>query len=82
MVRHPAPSLLSGTFSRSDLFVVVFCVVDDWMKNRFGQANAPRKGRGPRADEFADSQVLTVLLVGELCHCQRERAWLRQVRAS
>ena len=82
MVAHPAPSLLSGTFSRSDLFVVVYCLVDDWMKERFGQANAPRKRRGPRPDEFSDSEVLTVVLVGELCHCQRERAWLRQVRAS
>jgi hypothetical protein len=26
--------------------------------------------------------VLTVLLVGELCQVKRERAWLRQVRAS
>ncbi len=82
MVRHPAPFLLSATFSRTDLFVVVYCLVDDWMRNRFGQANAPRKRRGPRQNEFADSEVLTVLLVGELCHSQRERAWLRQVRAS
>jgi hypothetical protein len=52
------------------------------MKESFGQSNAPRKGRGPRQDEFSDSEVLTVLLVGELCHCLRERAWLRQVRAS
>jgi hypothetical protein len=82
MVVHPAPSLLSGNFSRTDLFVVVFCIVDDWMKERFGKSNAPRKGRGPRPDEFADSEVLTILLVGELCHLRRERAWLRQVRAS
>jgi hypothetical protein len=82
MVAHPAPSLLSGNFSRTDLFVVVFCIVDDWMKERFGQSNAPRTGRGPRQDEFADSEVLTIVLVGELCHSGRERAWLRQVRAS
>ena len=82
MVAHPAPSLLSGNFSRTDLFTTVFCIVDDWMKHSFGQSNAPRKGRGPRQDEFADSEVLTVLLVGELCHCLREHAWLRQVRAS
>ena len=84
MTRHPSPLLLSGNFSRGDLFLAVFCLVDDWMKERFGQSNAPRphKGRGPRADEFADSEVLTVLLVGELCHVQRERAWLRQVRGS
>ena len=84
MVLHPSPLLLSGNFSRSDLFLVVFCLVDDWMKECFGSANAPRphKGRGPRAGEFADSEVLTLLLVGELCHVERERAWLRQVRAS
>jgi hypothetical protein len=82
MKAHPAPQLLSGTFSRLDLFVTVFCVVDDWMKEQFGQSNAPRRRRGPRPDEFADSEVLSVLIVGELCHCPRERAWLRQVRGS
>jgi hypothetical protein len=62
MVAHPALSLLSGNFSRNDLFTTVFCLVDDWMKERFGQSNAPRKGRGPRQDEFADSEVLTALV--------------------
>jgi hypothetical protein len=52
------------------------------MHARFGGSNAPRKRRGPRPGEFSDAEVLTVLLVGELCHCRRERAWLRQVRAS
>jgi hypothetical protein len=82
MITHPSLPLLSGSFSREDLFLVVYCVVDDWLHARFGSANAPRARRGPGADEFADTEVLTVLLVGELCHCRRERAWLRQVRAS
>jgi len=79
---HPSLALLSDSFTREDLFLVVYCLVDDWTKVRYGSANAPRKRRGPRADEFSDAEVLTVLLVGELCHCPRERAWLRQVRAS
>lgn len=82
MITHPSLSLLSTPFSREDLFLVVYCVVDDWMHARFGSANAPRARRGPGAGEFTDAEVLTVLLVGELCHCRRERAWLRQVRAS
>lgn len=82
MIRHPSLPLLSATFSREDLFLVVYCVVDDWFRARFGRANAPRARRGPRAHEFSDAEVVTVLLVGELCHCPRERAWLRQVRAS
>ncbi len=84
MICHPAVSLLSHEFSRADLFLVVFCLVDDWMKQRFGASSAPRpgNGRGPKPDEFADSEVVTVLLVGEMCHVRRERAWLRQVRAS
>lgn len=82
MITHPSLPLLSATFSREDLFLVVYCVIDDWLHARFGSANAPRARRGPSADEFADAEVLTVLLVGELCHCRRERAWLRQVRAS
>jgi hypothetical protein len=82
MVTHPSLPLLSATFSREDLFLVVYCVIDDWLHARFGSANAPRARRGPRPDEFSDAEVLTVLLVGELCHCRRERAWLRQVRAS
>jgi hypothetical protein len=82
MIAHPSLSLLSTPFSREDLFLVVYCVVDDWMHARFGRANAPRARRGPSEGEFSDAEVLTVLLVGELCHCRRERAWLRQVRAS
>ena len=82
MIRHPSLSLLSPPFSREALFLVVYCVVDDWMHARFGSANAPRARRGPRDGEFTDAEVLTVLLVGELCHCRREHAWLRQVRAS
>jgi DDE family transposase len=82
MIAHPSLSLLSHTFSREDLFLVVYCLIDDWLHARFGTSNAPRRRRGPRSDEFSDAEVLTVLLVGELCHCRRERAWLRQVRAS
>jgi len=82
MLVHPSLTLLSASFTREDLFLVVYCLTDDWMKVRYGSANAPRRGRGPRADEFSDAEVLTVLLVGELCHCRREHAWLRQVRAS
>jgi hypothetical protein len=82
MVAHPALQVLSGTFSREDLFLVIYCLVDDWMHARFGGSNAPRRRRGPRKEEFSDAELLTVLLVGELCHCRRERAWLRQVRGS
>lgn len=82
MIRHPSLSLLSSSFCREDLFLVVYCVVDDWMHVRFDSPNAPRSRRGPSGSEFSDAEVLTVLLVGELCHCRRERAWLRQVRAS
>ncbi len=82
MVLHPSLTLLSDTFSRTDLFLVVYCLVDDWMKARYGSSNAPRRRRGPRSDEISDAEVLTLLVVGELCHCFREQAWLRQVRAS
>lgn len=82
MIAHPAATLLSHGFDRADLFLAVYCVVDDWMKQQFGGSNAARRRRGPRAGEITDSEVLTILLVGELCHVTRERAWLRQVRAS
>jgi hypothetical protein len=82
MLAHPSLSLLSHSFSREDLFLVLYCLVDDWMHVRFGRSNAPRRRRGPRRGEFSDAEVLTVILVGELCHCPRERAWLRQLRAS
>jgi hypothetical protein len=82
MYAHPSLTLLSGNFSRADLFLVVYCTVDDWLQARYGHSNAPRARRGPQAAEFSDAEVLTVLLVGELCHCPREHAWLRQVRAS
>lgn len=82
MFVHPAVLSLSHPFSREDLFVVVYCLIDDWMHRLFGSSNAPRKRRGPTHAQFADSEVLTVLLVGELCQVTRERAWLRQVRAN
>jgi hypothetical protein len=82
MLTHPAVLSLSHNLSREDLFVVVYCLVDEWMQRCYGSSNLPRKRRGPRQEEFADSEVLTILLVGELCQCKRERAWLRQVRAS
>ena len=82
MIAHPTVLLLSHNFSREDLFLVIYCLVDDWMHQCYGSSNLPRKRRGPRQTEFTDSEVLTILLVGELCQCHRERAWLRQVRAS
>jgi Transposase DDE domain len=82
MYKHPSLSQLSPNFSRNDLFLVVFCLVDDWMKLRYQSSNAPRKQRGPRPCEFTDSETLTLLIMAELCQCHRERAWLRQVRAS
>lgn len=82
MYKHPSLDPLSPNFSRTDLFTVVFCLIDDWMKQRHQSSNAPRKHRGPRPNEFTDSETLTILLMGELCQCPRERTWLRQVRAS
>ena len=48
MLTHSSLSLLSHTFSRTDLFTAVFCLVDDWMKQRYQSPNAPRKRRGPQ----------------------------------
>lgn len=81
MFAHPALQLLSGAFSREDLFLVVFCLVDDWMRARYGQSNLPRR-HGPAPTGSTDSELLTICLVGELCGVSRERAWLRQVRGS
>lgn len=81
MIAHPAVFSLSHIFSREDLFLVVFCLVDDWMHQHYGASNLPRR-RGPVPETVADSEVLTIVLVGELCQVKRERAWLRQVRAS
>jgi hypothetical protein len=53
-----------------------------WMTlliKKYGSSNLPRETQAP---DFTDSEVLTVMLVGELCHAPREEAWLRQVRAS
>lgn len=82
MLKHPSLGILSPNFTRADLFLVVFCLVDDWMKQRYGSSNKPRKTHGPGHHEIADSEVITLLLVGQLCRCPREQAWLRQVRAN
>jgi hypothetical protein len=82
MIKHPSIELLSPQINRDDLFLVVFCIVDDWMHKQYSSSNMPRSHRGPRDDEFSDSETLAIILVGELCHVNRERAWLRQVRSS
>lgn len=82
MFIHDAAPLLSHNFSRTDLFLVVYCMVDSYMKRRYGRSSAPRRSRQPKSNEIADSEVMTIILVGELCHAKRERAWLRQVRSS
>jgi len=79
MIAQPAVALLSHTFNREDLFLSVFVLVDDWMVQNFGSGNLPRQTQMP---DFTDSETLTVVLVGEMCHSKRNRAWLRQVRAS
>ena len=80
MFAHPSLTLLSESFSREDLFLVVFCLVDDWMHQRYQSSNLPRQAGPPPT--CTDSELLTITLVGELCGVARERAWLRQVRAS
>ncbi len=49
------------------------------MIQTYGSNNLPRQTQEP---DFTDSEVVTILIVGELCHASRERGWLRQVRAS
>jgi hypothetical protein len=79
MIAQPAVSALSHTFSREDLFYVVFSLVDDFLIQTYGSRNLPRQTQEPA---FTDSEIVTILIVGELCHSPRERGWLRQVRAS
>ena len=79
MISQPAVSVLSHDFSREDLFYVVFFLVDTWMIQTYGGSNLPRKTQEPK---FTDSEVITILIVGELCHSPRERGWIRQIRAS
>jgi hypothetical protein len=79
MIAQPAVTLLSHEFCREDLFSVVFVLVDDWMIQTYGSSNLPRETQVP---QFTDAEVLTLLLVGELCQAPRERGWIRQVRAS
>ena len=40
MFAHPAVSSLWHDFSRTDLFLVGYCLVDEWMQQRFGSSNA------------------------------------------
>ena len=82
MFAHPIVSTLSHDFSCVDMFFVVYCLVDEWLHRRFGSSDQPPKRCGPCQDEFADSEMLTVMLVGKLCQVHCERAWLRQVRVN
>jgi hypothetical protein len=79
MITQTALQLLSHTFSREDLFCTLFVLIDDWMKQNYQSDNLPRKTLKP---EFTDAEVVTILLVGELCQSPRERSWIRQVQSS
>lgn len=39
MFTHSAVSSLSHNFSREDLFLAVYCLVDDWMHQHYGASN-------------------------------------------
>jgi hypothetical protein len=79
MITQTALQILSHNFSREDLFCTIFVLVDDWMMKNYQGNSLPRKTQQP---EFADSEVITILLVGELCQSPRERSWVRQIHAS
>ena len=51
MIAHPAVHSLSHTFSRTDLFLVVYVLVDTWMHQQYASSNLPRKRRGPGQGE-------------------------------
>ena len=56
---------------------VLYCIVDEWY-----QANASRllQGKVGTKPEFADSEVLTLMLAQHWCGFQKEATWLRFVQ--
>jgi hypothetical protein len=64
--------------SLEELFCMTFCVIDDYYQLLFGAQTVFR--HSPNNDpDFADSEVITIALVGELKGENSERAWWRFV---
>jgi Transposase DDE domain len=60
-----------------DLLLLVFCLVDDELQ----ALNLPRlRARGPQQTQLADSEVITIELVGEFWGLDRDRALFRHFR--
>ena len=48
--------------SIEDFIIVVFCIIDDELKNLLGRERLRQRGRKPKLE---DSEVLTMEIVGE-----------------
>jgi hypothetical protein len=66
------------TMSLEDLFFLTFYVIDEYYTLLVGEQSQLR--RSPNGTPlFADSEVITIALVGELNGENSERAWWRSV---
>jgi Transposase DDE domain len=61
-----------------DFLLMVFCTIDDELKTLTG--SAPLRSRGPRRTKLADSEVITIEIVGEFWGLADDVALLRFFR--
>jgi hypothetical protein len=76
--REYIKQLKKETMSLEELFCISFCVIDDYYQLLIGEQTQLRDSPNGNP-EFADSEVITISVVGELTGYHSERAWWRFV---
>lgn len=78
LYREHIKDMSKDHMSLEELFVIVYCVIDDYYTMLFGSQAYFR--RSPNNNpQFTDAELITIALVGELKGYNSERAWWRFV---
>ena len=76
--REHIKDMSKETMSLEDLFIVVYCVIDEYYMLLFGSQAYFRRSPN-NTPQFTDAELITIALVGELTGYNSERAWWRFV---
>jgi hypothetical protein len=64
--------------SLEDVFILVYCVVSDFLNHVGGQKSLRRSNNND--PEFTDAEVMTIAIIGELAQYNSQNSWYRYVR--
>jgi hypothetical protein len=71
--------LTSRGYSVEEVFILIYVIIDDFLKANFNSSNCLRLSNGP-APKFTDAEVITLHLVGEILSFDSHNAWYHFVK--